>query len=379
MKISIIGDLDRIIDITTKITSIIKFNTRKPLETIAIFDLSESTNMKLKIGHDETIKIIFLHNQICGQIAKRFKGVVIKDMGDGLLAVFDNPVNACLAAINIQVATNKFNIPSKAALTLGVVEEAKLNNNLDIYGTTVDMCARIEKCTFPNQVLMDRALYDVVRSQLAEYDDIKVGNAMQIILKGYGQCDLYEICSNKFELINSLNNPNYINVNDGLSFDEKLRFISSAKTDVVEIGLDTEELATDLDVYMDAIKKLLERGVGFKLIILIPRLDVYSNNKPKTEQQILEEMTNIKKISNYFTSQKLPGSFELLLSQEIPMYHMICVDRHSQDGALIISNYLNGIKKEAYPVLHLSKIANSEIFKTYHDSIDHMISVSIRQ
>ena len=128
-------------------------------------------------------------------------------MGDGILVVFNDPLQACLAAINIQIATYDNKIISKAALTFGIVEEAKLDKTLDVYGTTVDLCARIEKCAFPNQILIDRSLYDVVKGQLIDYNDIKIGNAMKIVLKGYGEAELYEICSDKFQLINSLNNP----------------------------------------------------------------------------------------------------------------------------------------------------------------------------
>ena len=379
MKRSLMEDLDKIADMTNKVTSIIKFQTRKPIEAVAIFDLVDSTGLKLKIGHDETLKKVFLHNQICTQITKRFKGHIVKEMGDGLLTMFDDPLDACLAAINIQIITEKNKIPSKAALTLGVIEEAKINKTVDIFGTTVDLCTRIEKCAFPNQILIDRALYDVVKSLLTDYDDIRIGKSMQIILKGYGKCELYEICSNRFQLIDSLNNPQYINVNDGLSFDEKLRFISNAKNEVVELGVDIEEFASNLDVYKNAIKKLLECGISFKMIIIIPRLDTYTTNMPKTEQQILQQMVSIKKFTEDFSKQQFPGRFEFLLCQDMPMYHAICVDRHGEDSTMIISNYINGIKREICPVLYLSKISSPETFKIYLDSIEHVISVSIRQ
>lgn len=206
MKSAVLEDLDKISEMFNKITNIIKIHTRKPLQVIAIFDLSDSTRLKLKIGHDETIKKIFLHNQICKVISKRFKGIIIKEMGDGILVAFNEPLQACLAAINIQIATYKNEIISKAALTFGIVEEAKLDKTVDVFGTAVDLCARIEKYAFPNQILIDRSLYDVVKSQLITYNDIKIGNAMKIVLKGYGEGEVYEICSDKFQLINSLNN-----------------------------------------------------------------------------------------------------------------------------------------------------------------------------
>lgn len=204
MKKSAIDDLDKIIQFTEEITKIIKFQTRKPLEAVAIFDLSNSTDLKLQIGHDETIKKMFVHNQMCRQIIKRFAGEVVKDLGDGLLARFQNPLHACLSAINIQIATDKSGIPSKTAITFGVIEEARINRDMDIFGTTVDLCSRIEKCALPNQILIDRTLYDIVKSHLKDYDDIKIGNPIDVDLKGYGKCELYEISEERFGLLNSL-------------------------------------------------------------------------------------------------------------------------------------------------------------------------------
>ena len=379
MKPSIINDLDKIVDITTKVSEIIKFQTKKPLQAIAIFDLSDSTSLKLRIGHDETVKKIFLHNQICRQIVKRFRGHIIKEMGDGLLVRFEDPLDACLCAVNIQVATNKNDLLSKTALTLGIVEEAKINNSIDIFGTTVDLCSRIEKCAFPNQILMDRAMHDVVKSLLKDYSDIQISESMQIVLKGYGKSEIHEISSKEFSLINSLNNPYYINVDDGFSFDEKIKFIQNAKNEIVEIGIDTKELGQNLDEYIDHIKQLLQQGISFKLIILIPRLDVIGSDIPKTELEMLNEMKNIKKLSDEFARIQSNGKFEMLLCQEIPLYHVVCIDRFGDDGTMIISNYLNGVNKEVCPVLHISKFSNPSTFNTYLESINHVVEKSIKQ
>jgi class 3 adenylate cyclase len=203
MKQAIVSDLDKLVKITSQLVEIIKFQSRKPIETVAIFDVSNSTGMKLELGHDHTIKKMFLHNQLCRQIIKRFNGQIVKELGDGLLVRFQDPLNACLSAVNIQAATHMGEIPSKASLALGVIEEAKINNDVDIFGTTVDVCARIEKYAFPNQILIDRTLYDIVKSHLKDYD-IKISESMQTELKGYEKHELYEISSEKFELLNKL-------------------------------------------------------------------------------------------------------------------------------------------------------------------------------
>ncbi len=207
MKKSIMNDLDQLVKITSQLVDIIKFQGKKPIETVAIFDVSNSTGLKLEMGHDSTIKKMFLHNQLCRQIIKQFNGQVVKELGDGLLARFSDPLMACLAAVNIQVVTDMCKIPSKAALALGVIEEAKINKDVDIFGTTVDVCSRIEKYTLPNQILLDRTLYDIAKSHLKDYGDIKIGEPMHAELKGYGKHELYEIASEKFELLNKLKTP----------------------------------------------------------------------------------------------------------------------------------------------------------------------------
>jgi class 3 adenylate cyclase len=63
---------------------------------IAMFDLPDSTRIKLTKGHTEGIQLALLHNAICERIAKRFGGSVIKHMGDGVFIEFENPIKACL-------------------------------------------------------------------------------------------------------------------------------------------------------------------------------------------------------------------------------------------------------------------------------------------
>ncbi|MDH3489000.1 MAG: hypothetical protein OEL56_00970 [Nitrosopumilus sp.] len=58
------------------------------------------------------------------------------------------PFSVCLFAINVQVATDICEFSSKTAITYGVIEEARINRDIDIYGITVDLCSRIEKCAF---------------------------------------------------------------------------------------------------------------------------------------------------------------------------------------------------------------------------------------
>jgi class 3 adenylate cyclase len=192
------SDFVKLIERATKLVDILRLETITRLETIGIFDLSESTSLKLEIGHHNALKKVFVHNHICHQITLKFKGKIVKDLGDGVLVRFSNPLKACLAAINIKYLCSIGQIKSKGILVLGLVEEAKLDKVIDIYGSTIDRCARIEKYAFPGQLLIDRALYDSTRSFLKSYDDLVISEPLIANLKGYGEQEVYEISTKEF-------------------------------------------------------------------------------------------------------------------------------------------------------------------------------------
>ncbi|MGI0065909.1 MAG: adenylate/guanylate cyclase domain-containing protein, partial [Nitrosotalea sp.] len=171
---TILPELDKMINETMKIMQIFKIHSKRRVETMAIFDQVDSTGSKMKLGHDEATQKIFHHNIICRQIVKKMNGTVIKDTGDGVLTRFLDPMNACLCAINIQHAINKADIVTRGALSMGMVEEAHFTDYVDLYGTAVDLCSRIEKCALPNQILIDKTLYDSINTFLRDHDDIHV-------------------------------------------------------------------------------------------------------------------------------------------------------------------------------------------------------------
>lgn len=204
-KTTLLPDLDRIVNETLNIMHIFKIHSKRRIETIAIFDQVDSTASKMKLGHDEATQKIFHHNIICRQLVKKLKGTIIKDTGDGVLTRFLDPMDACICAINIQNATNKANIITRGALSMGMVEEAHFTDYVDLYGTAVDLCSRIEKYALPNQILIDKTLHDSIITFLKEYEDVQIGTPMPVELKGLGNHELYEVSYKEYPLQNRLN------------------------------------------------------------------------------------------------------------------------------------------------------------------------------
>lgn len=172
-----------------------KIKGKRVSKTIAMFDLSGSTPLKLNFGHTLGTRAALQQNIVCRKIAEHYKGSVVKELGDGILIVFDDAVKACNAALDVEKVTWKIkNCSTKAGLTSGYVEEVKIGNIPDILGSTVDRCARIQSMALPGQILLDKALLVSIDSFLRDNPDISISEPNIVDLKGIGQTE-YTSCS----------------------------------------------------------------------------------------------------------------------------------------------------------------------------------------
>lgn len=166
-----------------------------PKRTVAIafFDLVASTARKVDEGHTAGTRAAVVHNEICREFTERFAGTVIKELGDGLLSVFDDPVGACLAAVNARAGVNSAGLATKIGLTMGLIEEIETRLGRDVLGATVDRAARIQALALPGQVLVDKVLVDAAGSMLKDYPAIAVSASADADLKGIGAVTVFEL------------------------------------------------------------------------------------------------------------------------------------------------------------------------------------------
>jgi class 3 adenylate cyclase len=399
MASSIIRELDKIVGAVSKNDTLdrkigdlfssvgeIGTKTKTKVQTVVVFDLVESTSLKVKVGHDQAMRKIMLHDKICRLIVKRFGGLIIKELGDGMLVTFDDPLKACLAAINVKEGASRMKISTKAALVLGLIERTKVTDRIDIFGTPVDRVSRIEKFAHANQILIDRALHDAVITFLMNYNDLLVGPPMMAMLKGHGNNELFEISNHGHELKNSLNIPFQINENGRLRIDETAEYIKNAKQEVFEIG---RGLRTLTGYYYDKnpgefknyVRDALSRGVNFKCMASNPELisekiGIQSEKDGKYFKQIQENLDRLRAVQREFENEKLSGSFEIFVYEETPLFHALCVDIHTSEGRMAVSNYLPGVEKSRCPVMQFSRTSNPAVFNAYLSSINYLLEVS---
>jgi len=352
--------------------------------TIAMFDLVGSTGLKLTKGHTVGTRTALLHNLICREIAAKYKGFVFKELGDGLLIAFDDPVSACRAAADIKTATfDDESVLTRGGITIGSVEEMEISGKRDLIGSAVDRCSRINSSAAPGQVLLDGALYSIVSSVLKDHEDICVSSHRTLDLRGVGPSTVYEISTKKLGFIGFQRIPFNIHEEGRLAIEEKVAFMEKADCEIIELGVGlttfTEYFKSRRrNEFKDHVVKLLKNGVVLKCMLLDPDSDIakaYARdlNEPTLINDIYSSIQQLKKQQKEFYGLNLKGLFEIYAYEHVPYFHAVCVDPEMDNGRLTVSHYIHGLSRADAPVIQFSRASNEKMFGKYWHSIKELL------
>ncbi|MBX3738908.1 MAG: hypothetical protein KF715_19605 [Candidatus Didemnitutus sp.] len=162
-------NLEQVLDNTAKITEHL---TKNPRLTVIFFaDLAGSTKLKMEHGFVEGLRIVRTHNQVITNIIADTGGVVVKYIGDAVMARYDFDLSkgeqvdlrAVNAAIQIQEKFHELNradpnghhIQTKIGIDIGRVADFYGN---DPHGSAVDRAARIQSHAKAGQILVSGEL-----------------------------------------------------------------------------------------------------------------------------------------------------------------------------------------------------------------------------
>ncbi len=130
---------------------------------IVLTDIVGYTEASEQKSRRESEEFLGNYSAILLPIIKRFKGRLIKTIGDALLMVFKSPTDAMICAMAMQDALFEYNrpIPSekqihiRVAASLGEVRVVKE----DIFGDPVNVTSRIESITPSDEIYFSEAIY----------------------------------------------------------------------------------------------------------------------------------------------------------------------------------------------------------------------------
>jgi len=107
------------------------------------------------------------HNDIVLPLIGAHEGIVIKTIGDAVMATFSSPLAAVKASIAIQNGLSEHNQKAEAAdsihVKIGINTGEALMDEADVFGDAVNVASRIQSQAGEDQILLSRSVYEQVR------------------------------------------------------------------------------------------------------------------------------------------------------------------------------------------------------------------------
>lgn len=131
-------------------------------------DVCDSTAIYEEVGDTQALALI---NGLFARLEKKIKscgGAVVKRLGDGLVCQFRDPNAAFRAACQLQATAVKgtASAPRKLSIKIGYNYGPVVLKGGDVFGDTVNVCARLVALANPEQVLTTRQSVDALNSGL---------------------------------------------------------------------------------------------------------------------------------------------------------------------------------------------------------------------
>lgn len=180
------------------------FSEKSRMCCVGFVDMVDSTKITAGLTTRQMSKYYSLFINWVSGIIRGYSGKVVKNTGDGLLFYFtsldDSPIKTvrnCLdSAITLSILHRNVNrkfiselLPElnyRISLDYGEVSFAQTvdSTTLDIFSTTVNLCAKINKVADPNRVIIGGDLYRIARN-LSGYDFHELKETISISNRAY--------------------------------------------------------------------------------------------------------------------------------------------------------------------------------------------------
>ena len=175
--------------------------------TVMFTDIKGFTDITEEKGEIFSAKVRKTHNSILIPIIEENnEGLIVKHIGDSIMAVFSEPSTAVARAIKIQQALNKFNKQNSDDINLEVriglhMGQIAIENdiNLDLFGRHVNRASRVEGLADGKQIYMTYPVFDSAHGWIDQHKigDISWKKHGAYFLKGIKEpIDIYEVADN---------------------------------------------------------------------------------------------------------------------------------------------------------------------------------------
>lgn len=129
------------------------------LATVLFTDIVSSTGRAAELGDSGWRRLLERHDALVRGQVERYRGRLVKSLGDGMLATFDGPSRAISSALAIRDGVRELGLEIRAGLHTG---ECELLADDDVGGLAVHIGARISSLAGPGDVLVSSTVRDLI-------------------------------------------------------------------------------------------------------------------------------------------------------------------------------------------------------------------------
>ncbi len=154
-----------------------------PLRTILFTDIVGSTDAANRLGDETAMAMVRAHNGIVRDQLAVFAGREVKHTGDGIMASFESVTRAIECSLGIQQRLRERNLdPNVHAVhvRIGLAAGEPISEDDDLFGTAVNLAARICNAAEPGSVYVSNAVRELAIGKQYEFEQVA-----DLTLKGF--------------------------------------------------------------------------------------------------------------------------------------------------------------------------------------------------
>src|SRR5438477_532656 len=147
-------------------------------------DVVNSTTLTQSLGDEVALAILGVHDTIVRDALSALGGREVKHTGDGIMACFISTAGAVRCAIQIQRELDKHaqaNPDRQLKVRVGAAAGEPVEQHNDLFGSTVQLAARLCAHAQPEQILVSNAIAELCLGKGLLFDDLG-----EVSLKGFG-------------------------------------------------------------------------------------------------------------------------------------------------------------------------------------------------
>jgi class 3 adenylate cyclase len=154
------------------------------IRTVLFTDVVNSTTLTQLLGDEASLAVLGVHDTIVRDALAALGGREVKHTGDGIMASFISAAGAVRCAIQIQRELDKYaqaNPERPLRVRVGAAAGEPVEQHNDLFGSTVQLAARLCAHAQPEQILVSNAIPDLCLGKGLLFEDLG-----ELTLKGFG-------------------------------------------------------------------------------------------------------------------------------------------------------------------------------------------------